>query len=153
MQSELGEHTGHFFTEEGNDCDMGVEEWDTGKQRGSGRYQKQQIGIYFLKGKRILVVWTINLVGIVDTSRVGILANVFYNPSKYGREKQDNLVIHKCFPVEELLRNCFSKNYVLSDYAGPGAEDTTEDKLGSSYYRADLSKVTYLLFKDQSVEG
>lgn len=39
------------------------------------------------------------------------------------------------------LRYCFSKNYLLVDYTGPGAEDATESKTESSYYIADLPKM------------
>lgn len=66
--------------------------------------------------------------------------------------KENSLVIRNCLPVGgEHLRNCFSKKYLLRDYTGPGAEDTTENTKESSCYRADLPKiVTYLLFIERS---
>ena len=43
---------------------------------------------------------------------------------------------------------------MLSDYTGPGTEDTTEKKAEFSHYRADLPKmVTYLLFEVWNIRG
>ena len=43
---------------------------------------------------------------------------------------------------------------MLSDYTGPGTEDTTEKKTEFSHYRADLPKmVTYLLFEVWNIRG
>ena len=42
----------------------------------------------------------------------------------------------------------------MSDYTGPGTEDTTEKKAEFSHYRADLPKmVTYLLFEVWNIRG
>ena len=43
---------------------------------------------------------------------------------------------------------------MLSNYTGPGTEDTTEKKAEFSHYRADLPKmVTYLLFEVWNIRG
>ena len=43
---------------------------------------------------------------------------------------------------------------MLSDYTGPGTEDTTEKKTEFSHYRADLpNTVTGLLFEVWNIRG
>ena len=64
------------------------------------------------------------------------------------KRKHNSWVICKYLPVAGgNLRNCSSENYLLLDYTGPGAKETTDNKTESGHYRADLSKMvtTYCL--------
>ena len=71
---------------------------------------------------------------ILTKSRVEILAMSIIILANLAMMKEDSLVIHEHFQVvRENLRDCFSKNFLLSDYTGPGAGDNIVNKTQSSY--------------------
>lgn len=84
-----------------------------------------------LIGNRILLVLAINSGDISDPSmsRVEILAIVYCNASKYGRDETTQLGYWWVPPSRKRKsEKLFSKNDLMGDHTGPGAERSTVNK-------------------------